>query len=80
MIPAGSAILSFLLVSEIPMFSMKFKKGAASELKWMRLTFIAVAVIALIVTIILGQHFSHAVLFIFLAYIIINLIHNLFHR
>ena len=80
MIPAGSAILSLLLVSEIPMFSMKFKKGAASELKWMRLTFIAVAVIALIVTIILGQHFSHAVLFIFLAYIIINLIHNLFHR
>ena len=80
MIPAGSAILSLLLVSEIPMFSMKFKKGAASEIKWMRLTFIAVAVIALIVTIILGQHFSHAVLFIFLAYIIINLIHNLFHR
>ena len=80
MIPAGSAILSFLLVSEIPMFSMKFKKGAASELIWMRLTIIAVAVIALIVTIILGQHFSHAVLFIFLAYIIINLIHNLFYR
>jgi len=80
MIPAGSAILSFLLVSEIPTFSMKFKKGAASELIWMRLTFIAVAVIALIVTIILGQHFSHVVLFIFLAYIIINLIHNLFHR
>ncbi len=80
MIPAGSAILSLLLVSEIPMFSMKFKKGAASELKWMRLTFIAVAVTALVVTIILGQHFSHAVLFIFLAYILINVIHNLIHR
>jgi hypothetical protein len=62
------------------MFSMKFKKGAASELKWMRLTFIAVAVAALVVTIILGQHFSHAVLFIFLAYILINVIHNLIHR
>ena len=77
MIPAGSAILSLLLVSEIPMFSMKFKKGAASDLKWMRITFIAVAVIALAVTLILGQHFSHAVLFIFLAYILLNLIHGL---
>ena len=77
MIPAGSAVLSLLLVSEIPMFSMKFKKGAASDLKWMRITFIAVAVIALAVTLILGQHFSHAVLFIFLAYILLNLIHGL---
>ena len=77
MIPAGSAILSLLLVSEIPMFSMKFKKGAASDLKWMRITFIAVAVIALAVTLIMGQHFSHAVLFIFLAYILLNLIHGL---
>ena len=77
MIPAGSAVLSLLLVSEIPMFSMKFKKGAASDLKWMRITFIAVAVIALAVTLILGQHFSHAVLFIFLAYVLINLIHGL---
>ena len=77
MIPAGSAILSLLLVSEIPMFSMKFKKGAASDLKWMRITFIAVAVIALAVTLIMGQHFSHAVLFIFLAYILLNLVHGL---
>ncbi len=77
MIPAGSAILSLLLISEIPMFSMKFKKGAASDLKWMRITFIAVAVIALAVTLILGQHFSHAVLFIFLAYILLNVIHGL---
>ena len=74
MIPAGSAILSLLLVSEIPMFSMKFKKGAASDLKWMRISFIAVAVIAFAVTLILGQHFSHAVLFIFLAYVLINII------
>ena len=77
MIPAGCAVLSVLLISEIPMFSMKFKKGAASDLKWMRITFIAVAVIALAVTLILGQHFSHAVLFIFLAYILLNLIHGL---
>ena len=77
MIPAGCAVLSFLLISEIPMFSMKFKKGAAGDLKWMRITFIAVAVTALAVTLILGQHFSHAVLFIFLAYVLLNLIHSL---
>ena len=80
MIPAGCAVLSVLLISEIPMFSMKFKKEAASDLKWMRITFIAVAVIALAVTLILGQHFSHAVLFIFLAYVLINIISAIIRR
>ena len=75
MIPAGAAILSFLLVSEIPMFSMKFKKGTASDLKWIRIAFIALAA-----TLILGQHFSHAVLFIFLAYILINIISSLIRK
>lgn len=81
MIPASSAILSILLVSEIPMFSMKFKKDSAADVKWTRITFVAAALIALTVTVILGQHFSHAVLFIFLAYIVINIIHNMiFHK
>ena len=80
MIPAGSAVLSLLLISEIPMFSMKFKKGAGTELKWMRIAFIAVAVLALVVTLILGQHFSHAVLFIFIAYILMNVIHAVMSR
>lgn len=80
MIPAASVILSLLLVSEIPMFSMKFKKGASADLKWMRISFIAVSVAALAVTLILGQHFSHAVLFIFLAYILLNIIHALMRR
>lgn len=80
MVPAGAAILSLLLVSEIPMFSMKFKKGAPAELKWMRISFISVAVVALAVTLILGQHFSHAVLFIFIAYILMNVIHAVMNR
>lgn len=80
MIPAGAVVLSLLLVSEIPMFSMKFKKDAPADLKWIRISFISVAVVAFIVTLILGQHFSHAVLFIFLAYIIMNLIHALVKR
>lgn len=80
LIPAASAVLSLLLVSEIPMFSMKFKKGAAADIKWMRVSFVALAVIALVVTLLLGQHFSHAVLFIFLAYILINIMHSIIAR
>ena len=80
MIPAASVILSLLLVSEIPMFSMKFKKGASADLKWMRISFIAVSVAALAVTLILGQHFSHAVLFIFLTYIVMNILHSIIYR
>ena len=79
-IPVASVLLSILLVSEIPMFSIKFSKGASSDIKWMRITFVAVAVIAVVATLIMGQHFSHAVLFIFLAYILINIIHAIVQR
>ena len=80
MIPAGAAILSFLLVSEIPMFSMKFMKEGTDTYKWERIAFITVAVISLAVTLVLGQHFSHAVLFIFLTYIIMNVVGAIFRR
>lgn len=80
MIPAASVVLSFLLVSELPMFSMKFKKDAAADFKWTRIAFIAFAVTVVAVTLILGQHFSHAVLFIFLAYVLVNIIHAAISR
>ena len=80
MIPAGSAILSLLLVSNLPMVSMKFKKDAPADLKWTRIAFLAVSVIAFAVTLILGQHFSHAVLFIFLAYILMNAVSAVFKK
>ena len=81
MVPAASVLLSLLLISEIPMFSMKFKKGSASDVKWIRIIFLAAASVAIAVTIILRQHFSHAVFFIFLTYILVNIIHNLvFHK
>ena len=80
MVPAGSAILSLLLVSNLPMFSMKFKKDAPADLKWTRIAFLAVSVIAFAVTLILGQHFSHAVLFIFLAYILMNAVSAVFKK
>ena len=80
LIPACSAVLSLLLVSEIPMFSMKFKKDAPSNLKWTRYTFIAVAIVSLAVTLIIGQHFSHAILFIFITYILMNIVGAIFKR
>jgi len=80
MIPAASVILSLLLVSGIPMFSMKFKKGASADLKWMRISFIAISIVAFAATLLLGQHFSHAVLFMFLTYILMNIIHALMSR
>ena len=80
MIPVASVILSLLLVSDIPMFSMKFKKDIAADIKWMRISFVAVSVVALAATLILGQHFSHAVLFIFLAYIVMNILHSIIYR
>jgi CDP-diacylglycerol--serine O-phosphatidyltransferase len=80
LIPVCSGVLSLLLVSEIPMFSMKFKKDTPSSLKWTRYTFIAVAVVALAVTLIIGQHFSHAILFIFITYILMNIVSAIFKR
>lgn len=77
-VPVASVILSLLLVSEIPMFSLKFKKGTPDHIKWIRIGFIAMSVVAFAVTVILGQHFAHAILFIFIAYILINIVHSLF--
>ena len=77
MIPAGAAVLSLLLVSEIPMFSMKFKKDAEPQTKMSRIAFLAVAAAAFAVTVLMKQHFAHAILFIFLAYILMNVAHAL---
>jgi CDP-diacylglycerol--serine O-phosphatidyltransferase len=74
LIPACSCVLSLLLVSEIPMFSMKFKKDAPKDLKWTRYAFIAVAVVALAATLLMGRHFSNAILFIFITYILMNIV------
>ena len=79
-IPAASVLLSLLLVSEIPMFSMKFKKGVESSLKVRRITFLILSATALILTFILGRHIVYAVFIIFTIYIMMNLIHKLIAR
>ena len=75
-IPVVSVILALLLVSEIPMFSMKFKKGAEPSLKLRRITFLILSAVALVLTFILGRHIVYAIFIIFILYIVMNLIHR----
>ena len=79
-IPFASVTLCTLLVSEIPMFSMKFKKGADQSLKVRRITFLILSAIALILTFFLGRHIVYAIFIIFTLYIVMNLIHKLIAR
>ena len=74
-IPALTLILSALLVSEIPMFAMKFGKGleADSRTKMMRTGFLAGSVCIIIAVAVLGANWSLTFLFIFLYYLALNL-------
>ena len=75
-IPVISVILSALLVSEIPMFSMKFKKGADGKVKigTERMVFAAFALIEIVMTVILKPDWSFAIILIFMTYILMNLL------
>ena len=75
-IPVVSVVLALLLVSEIPMFSMKIKKGAKATkaIKTMRAVFFSISAIALAATIALGLNWSLIVLTAFTSYILINLV------
>ncbi len=74
-IPAASLVLSVLLVSEIPMFSMKFKKKAkpGTPIHSQRVAFMGVIVVASILTILLGLNWSFIILLSFIAYIVMNI-------
>ena len=72
-LPAVALVLGLLLVSEIPMFGMKVKKGH-KLLDAKRIVFLAVAAAVLVVTIVLDAHFCMAVLVIFSFYLLENLV------
>lgn len=74
-IPAGSVILSLLLISEIPMFSMKFKKNIkpGTPIHKQRIGFIGVIFVATVLTILLGLNWSMIVLLTFVSYVIMNI-------
>lgn len=69
-------VLALLLVSEIPMFSMKFKKG--SEYNRLRLCFIGVIAASSVAILALNINWSYIVFLTFTAYIILNLLRALF--
>ena len=75
-IPLLACVLSTLLISEIPMFAMKFGKGIEADRRTRnrRIAFLALALLGAVVTIVLGQHWSLAVLLAFLGYVLVNLI------
>ena len=71
---AGIAVvLGLLLVSEIPMFGMKIKKGH-KLLDGKRITFLILAAACVLAVLILHKNWSLAILGVFSAYIIENLI------
>ena len=73
-IPVVSLILCGLLVSEIPMFSMKFKKSSAgTPAHKQRLTFLALAALTCILVPIMKLNWTMIPLLIFAIYIIMNL-------
>lgn len=76
LIPIASVILALLLVSEIPMFSLKFKKESAYNR--IRIYFIGIAAAFAIATLILKINWSYIILITFTAYIVMNVISALF--
>ena len=71
-----TVILSALMVSSIPMFSMKFKKGgqAVTPLYRMRIAFVGVFCVCTVLVALLGLNWSMIILLTFIIYIIMNLI------
>jgi len=82
LIPVLSVILSWLLVSEIPMFSMKLKKGESlkSKTNIIRIIFVSVLVLNIVLCLVLHINWSMAVLVSFIAYVVLNVLCNLFWK
>ena len=73
LLDALAVVLGLLLVSEIPMFGMKIKKGH-KLLDTKRIAFLVLAVAAVLAVVLTGQHWSLAVLAVFSVYIAENLV------
>ena len=73
LVAAVAVILGLLLVSEIPMFGMKIKKGH-KLLDTKRIAFLVIAVACVVAVILFRQDWSLAVLAVFSVYIVENLL------
>jgi len=74
--PVLTIVLCALMVSEFPMFSMKFKKGAnkGTPVYKLRIAFAGIMVASAIFTVLLGLNWAMMPLLSFVAYIILNLV------
>lgn len=72
-LPAVAVALSLLLVCEMPMFAMKVKKGSAI-LDMKRTSFLTLCALSLLLTLLLGAHWSLFPLLSFVFYILLNAI------
>ena len=77
-LPAVALVLGILLVTEIPMFSLKFHKGTPMVERWKRISILTIAVILAVAVLVAGWHWSLAILGTFLAYVLMNLVFALF--
>ena len=73
LVTAIAVVLGLLLVSEIPMFGMKIKKGH-KLLDTKRIAFLILAVAGVLVPLLFKQNWSLAVLAVFSVYVIENLV------
>ena len=74
-LPISAVILALLLVSEIPMFSLKFKKG--SEYTRIRIYFMVFVAAIAVATFILKFNWSYIILITFTCYILLNVVNAL---
>ena len=73
LLDAIAVILALLLVSEVPMFGMKIKKGH-KLLDTKRIAFLILAVACVLAVVLLRQNWSLAILAVFSVYIVENLL------
>lgn len=81
-IPTGAVILSLLLVSNVPMFSMKIKKGAKknSPVQKLRIGFIGAFFTCVVLVLLIGLNWSMIILLTFVIYLIMNFASMLINR
>ena len=78
LIPIASVVLAVLLVSEVPMFSLKFKKG--SEYNKVRIYFLVFVAAIAVSTFAMQINWSYIILVALTCYILLNLFRALFHN
>ena len=74
-LPLLSVVLSVLMVSEIPMFSLKFHKEDSRVVKIKRLAFAALAVLSAVICLLCSLNWSMALVMTLACYILKNIIY-----